>query len=93
MKDNAPVLEVRNVSKYFGGLTAVDNVSLSVYPGEVVALLGDNGAGKSTLMNIITGKLEPDSGTVDIGQTIHIGYFNQHSEELIEARNENQRVM
>ena len=50
-----PVLSVRNLTKRFGGLTAVNDVSWDVYPGEVVALLGDNGAGKSTLIKCISG--------------------------------------
>ncbi|MFM6609307.1 MAG: ATP-binding cassette domain-containing protein, partial [Dolichospermum sp.] len=52
-----------------------------------------NGAGKSTLMDIITARVKPDSGSVEIGSTIHIGYFNQHSEELLTAVNEDQRVI
>ncbi len=59
-----PVLQVKNVSKFFGGLTALDNVSLEVYPGEVVALLGDNGAGKSTLTKCISGVYQPDEGEI-----------------------------
>ncbi len=59
-----PVLQVKNLSKHFGGLVAVDNVSLEVYPGEVVGLLGDNGAGKSTLIKLISGVHRPDSGQV-----------------------------
>ena len=45
-----PMLQVRQLTKRFGGLTAVDRVDMDVYPGEVVGLLGDNGAGKSTLI-------------------------------------------
>ena len=59
-----PILQVKNVSKFFGGLTALDNVSLEVYPGEVVALLGDNGAGKSTLTKCISGVYQPDEGEI-----------------------------
>jgi ABC-type branched-subunit amino acid transport system ATPase component/ABC-type branched-subunit amino acid transport system permease subunit len=57
-------LEVNNVSKRFGGLVAVDQVSLSVPHGKIVALLGPNGAGKSTLFNLINGIERPDTGTV-----------------------------
>ena len=57
-----PMLSVRNVVKRFGGLVAVDHVSLDVYPGEVVALLGDNGAGKSTLIKCVTGVYHADEG-------------------------------
>ncbi len=57
-----PILQVKNLSKRFGGLVAVDNVSLEVYPGEVVGLLGDNGAGKSTLIKLISGVHHPDGG-------------------------------
>jgi fructose transport system ATP-binding protein len=58
------LLSIRNVSKIFGGLIAVDNVSLDVRRGEVVGLLGDNGAGKSTLIKCITGALHPDRGEI-----------------------------
>lgn len=59
-----PVLRARNMVKRFGGLTAVDNVSLDIYPGEVVGLVGDNGAGKSTLIKMISGVYKPDEGQV-----------------------------
>jgi simple sugar transport system ATP-binding protein len=57
-----PAVELRNVSKYFGTVCALDAVSISVYYGEVHCLLGDNGAGKSTLIKIISGVFKPDSG-------------------------------
>jgi len=59
-----PVLKVQGVSKRFGGVHALENVSLELYPGEVLALAGDNGAGKSTLIKIISGVLHPDEGTL-----------------------------
>ena len=87
------VIELEGVTKAFGGRTLIKDFTYEFTASDRIGIIGGNGAGKSTLMNIITGKLEPDAGTVEIGQTIHIGYFNQHSEELIEARDENQRVM
>ena len=62
--DAVPVLEARDVSKYFGRVIALEHVSLSVRPGEVNCLLGDNGAGKSTLIKILSGVHRPDSGTM-----------------------------
>ena len=62
--ENQPILSVRNLTKKFGGLTAVNNVDLDIYPGEVVALLGDNGAGKSTLIKCISGAHSHSSGTI-----------------------------
>jgi len=62
-----PILSVRNLTKRFGGLTAVNRVSWDVYPGEVVALLGDNGAGKSTLIKCVSGVHQPDEGEILFG--------------------------
>jgi len=59
-----PVLEVRNITKKFGGLIAVDNVNMQVFPGEVVGLLGDNGAGKSTLIKMVSGVYHPTAGQI-----------------------------
>lgn len=59
-----PVIEMRNITKRFGDVTANENVNLSLYPGEIHALLGENGAGKSTLMNILTGIYKPNSGEI-----------------------------
>ncbi len=61
------VLEVRHLSKRFGGLWALRDVSFAVGEGEIVGIIGPNGAGKSTLVNLITGHLRPTSGTVLIG--------------------------
>jgi simple sugar transport system ATP-binding protein len=57
-----PILEVKNVSKLFGSVIALSNVSAQVYPGEVTCLLGDNGAGKSTLIKILSGVHQPTEG-------------------------------
>ncbi|NCW93058.1 MAG: sugar ABC transporter ATP-binding protein, partial [Actinobacteria bacterium] len=59
-------LVLSNISKSFAGIPALENVSLEVRTGEIHALLGENGAGKSTLMNIASGALQPDSGTIKI---------------------------
>src|ERR1700694_3168299 len=59
-----PALEMRGVSKRFDATQALDNVSLTLYPGEIHALLGENGAGKSTLIKIMTGFHKPDDGQI-----------------------------
>jgi len=59
-----PLLSIRNLTKVFGGLVAVDNVSLEVRRGEVVGLLGDNGAGKSTLIKCVSGVHQPEEGEI-----------------------------
>ncbi|MGM0583182.1 MAG: ABC transporter ATP-binding protein [Pseudomonadota bacterium] len=67
----APILEVQNVNKRFGGLKALDDVNLSVEAGSVHAIIGPNGAGKSTLLNCFVGRLVPDTGTVTFdGQSL-----------------------
>ena len=69
-----PVLEMRGVSKRFGEIQALDDVSLDLIPGEIHALLGENGAGKSTLIKVMTGVVQPDIGDILIdGQKVHIG--------------------
>ena len=69
-----PMLQVRGLTKRFGGLTAVDQVDLEVYPGEVVGLLGDNGAGKSTLIKMVSGVYHPDGGQIFFqGREIRLG--------------------
>lgn len=66
-----PILEVRGISKSFGGLRASNDISLDLRPGEIHALIGPNGAGKSTLIKQITGGLAPDSGSIHFqGQNV-----------------------
>lgn len=64
-----PILEMRQISKRFPGVIALDSVDLSVFPGEVVALAGENGAGKSTLMKVLGGVYKPDGGEILINGT------------------------
>jgi branched-chain amino acid transport system ATP-binding protein len=61
-----PLLELRGLSKRFGGLTVTDGVSLTVQPGEIHAIIGPNGAGKTTLIGLISGTLTPDAGSVHL---------------------------
>jgi D-xylose transport system ATP-binding protein len=63
-KDTTPLLSVQNIKKRFGAVQALSEVSLDVYPGEVVALVGDNGAGKSTTIKMISGVNQPDEGQI-----------------------------
>jgi D-xylose transport system ATP-binding protein len=70
---NTPLVDIRGVHKAFGGVQAVEDVSVSVHPGEVMALLGHNGAGKSTLMKMLAGAYPIDSGEIRInGERAHI---------------------
>ena len=65
--DAVPVVEIRNLSKTFGGVHALDDVSLTVLPGEVHGLLGENGSGKSTLIKVLAGFHQPDSAQISVG--------------------------
>src|SRR3712207_4309493 len=68
-----PLVEMRDISIQFGGVKAVDHVTVDLYPGEVVGLLGHNGAGKSTLIKILSGAYKADSGQILIeGQPVTI---------------------
>jgi simple sugar transport system ATP-binding protein len=67
-----PILEAQKINKWFGPVHALTDVDFAVYPGEIVALIGDNGAGKSTLINVLTGVLQPDGGEIIFqGQSVH----------------------
>jgi simple sugar transport system ATP-binding protein len=69
-----PILEARNIVKTYGSVEALGGANFSVYPGEVVALIGDNGAGKSTLTQVISGVQRPDSGELLFdGQVVDVG--------------------
>ncbi|MFN7926992.1 MAG: sugar ABC transporter ATP-binding protein [Blastocatellia bacterium] len=73
----SPLLQMQGISKRFPGVVALDNVSLDVLPGEIVALVGENGAGKSTLMKILGGIHQPDEGTITInGESVMIQNVN-----------------
>lgn len=73
MTEAAALLELCEITKKFGGLTANDNITMAVESGEVVAMLGENGAGKSTLMKIVYGLVRADSGTIRVsGKTLDI---------------------
>lgn len=87
------VIELENVTKRYGDHTLIKDFTYEFSPEDHIGIIGSNGAGKSTLMDIITGRSQPDSGSVEIGSTIHIGYFDQHSEALLTALNENQRAI
>ena len=66
------MLEIQKISKRFGGMTAVDEVSAAIAPGEIVGLIGPNGAGKTTLFNLIAGSLKPSAGRILLdGRPIH----------------------
>ncbi len=64
MNSSVPLLEVRNLSRHFGAVKALEHCSLSVRPGEVVALVGDNGAGKTTMIKTVSGVYPPSSGEI-----------------------------
>jgi len=65
----APLLEVRELTRAFGGLVAVNRLSLSVGPSEILGLIGPNGSGKTTALNLLSGALRPDSGEIRLGGT------------------------
>jgi ABC transport system ATP-binding/permease protein len=87
------VIEVMGVSKGYDDRQLITDFTYEFSPEDRIGIIGENGTGKSTLMDICTGRTKPDKGTVDIGTTIHIGYFDQHSEDLQEAGYEKLRAI
>ena len=73
------ILNVKNLSHGFGDRAIFENVSFRLLKGEHIGLIGANGEGKSTFMNIITGKLMPDEGTVEWAKNVRVGYLDQHT--------------
>ena len=76
------VIEVSNISKSFGDRLLYENLSFTVPPMAIVGIIGPNGAGKTTLFNMITGKDKPDTGTVEVGESVKVAYVGQVRDEL-----------
>ncbi|MEZ5106618.1 MAG: ABC-F family ATP-binding cassette domain-containing protein [Draconibacterium sp.] len=87
------IVELENISKSFPGIQLIENFSYKFSRFEKVGIIGNNGTGKSTFLNLVTGKLLPDSGNIEIGQTIKFGYYRQEGiafdpqERVIDAVN------
>ena len=81
------VIEVSNISKAYGDKLLFENLSFTLPPGGIVGVIGPNGAGKSTLFKIITGQEKPDTGEIDIGPTVHLGYVDQSRDHLDGSKN------
>ncbi|NBB23970.1 energy-dependent translational throttle protein EttA [Porphyrobacter sp. SLTP] len=81
------VIEAKNITKAYGDKLLFENLSFILPPGGIVGVIGPNGAGKSTLFKILTGKETPDSGTIEIGSTVHLGYVDQSRDHLNPANN------
>jgi ATP-binding cassette ChvD family protein len=76
------VIEVKGLSKSYADKLLFDDLSFSLPPGGIVGVIGPNGAGKTTLFKLITGEEQPDSGSVEIGPTVHLGYVDQSRDAL-----------
>ncbi|WP_285711205.1 energy-dependent translational throttle protein EttA [Erythrobacter oryzae] len=81
------VIEAKGISKAYGDKLLFENLSFMLPPGGIVGVIGPNGAGKSTLFKILTGKETPDSGTVEIGSTVRLGYVDQSRDHLDPKKN------
>lgn len=81
------VIEAKNITKAYGDKLLFENLSFILPPGGIVGVIGPNGAGKSTLFKILTGKEQPDSGTVEIGSTVRLGFVDQSRDHLDPKKN------
>ncbi len=81
------VIELENVSKAYGDKLLFENLSFTLPAGGIVGVIGPNGAGKSTLFKLITGQEQPDSGTIEIGTTVRLGYVDQSRDHLDPTKN------
>jgi len=76
------VIEVENMSKGYGDRLLIEDLSFALPPGGIVGVIGPNGAGKSTLFRMLTGQEQPDSGTIEIGETVKLSYVDQSRDAL-----------
>ncbi len=76
------VIEINNISKSYGTNTLIDDFTYLLKRDDRIGIIGANGSGKTTLLEMITGRVAPDSGEISIGQTVHIGYYDQESRAL-----------
>jgi ATP-binding cassette subfamily F protein uup len=83
------VLEMEHISKSYDGKNLINDFNYLVTPGERLGIIGPNGSGKSTLLNIMAGRIAADKGTIEVGETVRIGYYTQDHEEM----DENLRVV
>ncbi len=81
------VIEAKGISKAYGDKLLFEDLSFMLPPGGIVGVIGPNGAGKSTLFKIITGKEQPDTGTLEIGDTVHLGFVDQSRDHLDDKHN------
>ncbi|HSF13222.1 MAG TPA: energy-dependent translational throttle protein EttA, partial [Erythrobacter sp.] len=81
------VIEAKGITKAYGDKLLFENLSFMLPPGGIVGVIGPNGAGKSTLFKILTGKETPDSGTIEIGSTVRLGYVDQSRDHLDPKKN------
>ncbi len=81
------VIEAKGLTKAYGDKLLFENLSFSLPPGGIIGVIGPNGAGKSTLFKLITGQEQPDSGSIDIGPTVHLGYVDQSRDHLDNSKN------
>ncbi|MCA1358973.1 energy-dependent translational throttle protein EttA [Bradyrhizobium sp. IC3069] len=78
----ANVVDFEGLSKGFGDRLLIDNLTFKLPPGGIVGVIGPNGAGKTTLFRMITAQEKPDSGTITVGETVHLGYVDQSRDAL-----------
>lgn len=80
------ILEIEGLSKSFGDLNVLDNFTYKFTRGEKIGIIGKNGVGKSSFLNLITGSLEADSGTIELGETVVYGYYRQDDYDIDESK-------
>ena len=81
------VIEAKNISKAYGDKLLFENLSFMLPPGGIVGVIGPNGAGKSTLFKLLTGQETPDTGTIEVGETVRLGYVDQSRDHLDASKN------